>query len=159
MTSPPTQPSSQLISTSFVSTYFACLCSSPRYLYRLCVSFCCNELSLKSFDSYNNESTLTITPFEGAASDTVQTQAGIHTKLGSMGYENCSAAIVSVDSQYSADGSVLVLVTGTMNHCDSPTVDRRFVQAFLLAPQEKGYFVLNDVRICSVRNEITDLWL
>ena len=50
--------------------------------------------------------------------------------------------IKSIDSQDSLNAGVLVVVTGTMWSKDSK---RDFVQTFFLAPQEKGYYVLNDI--------------
>lgn len=52
------------------------------------------------------------------------------------------AEITSVDAQESYLGGVLVLVTGFMSGKDG--VRQKFTQCFFLAPQEKGYFVLND---------------
>lgn len=58
-------------------------------------------------------------------------------------YSEFKAEIKTVDSQDSLSGGVLVLVTGSLS--TKPTGKRNFVQSFFLAPQEKGYFVLNDV--------------
>lgn len=60
-----------------------------------------------------------------------------------MGYSELSAEIISVDAQESYGGGVLVLVTGFMIGKDD--IKQKFTQCFFLAPQEKGYFVLNDV--------------
>lgn len=68
----------------------------------------------------------------------------IHNTVMSMGYEDCKAEIVTVDSSESIGGSVLVLVTGVM-HMHRSNGKRNFVQTFLLAPQERGYYVLNDI--------------
>lgn len=48
-----------------------------------------------------------------------------------------------MDAQESYDGGVIVLVTGFMIGKDD--IKQKFTQCFFLAPQEKGYFVLNDV--------------
>ena len=53
------------------------------------------------------------------------------------------AEIKGVDAQDSLCGGVTVLVTGHLTGKDD--VCREFVQSFFLAPQEKGYFVLNDI--------------
>ena len=58
-------------------------------------------------------------------------------------YSEFKAEIKTVDSQDSLTGGVLVLVTGSLS--TKSTGKRNFVQSFFLAPQEKGYFVLNDV--------------
>ncbi|KAG0583720.1 hypothetical protein M758_3G157700 [Ceratodon purpureus] len=58
-------------------------------------------------------------------------------------YSEFKAEIKTVDSQDSLSGGVTVLVTGSLS--TKSTGKRNFVQSFFLAPQEKGYFVLNDV--------------
>lgn len=58
-------------------------------------------------------------------------------------YSEFKAAIKTVDSQDSLGGGVLVLVTGSLS--TKLNGRRDFVQSFFLAPQEKGYFVLNDI--------------
>lgn len=67
----------------------------------------------------------------------------INKKILSLGYDELSAEIISVDAQESYGGGVLVLVTGFMIGKDA--IKKKFTQCFFLAPQEKGYFVLNDV--------------
>ncbi|CAL9132209.1 unnamed protein product [Musa textilis] len=51
--------------------------------------------------------------------------------------------IKKVNSQESHNGGVLVHVTGRLTREDN--VQRDFSQSFFLAPQETGYFVLNDI--------------
>lgn len=58
-------------------------------------------------------------------------------------YSDFKAEIKTVDSQDSHEGGVIVMVTGSLSSKTSGK--RNFVQTFFLAPQEKGYFVLNDV--------------
>lgn len=48
----------------------------------------------------------------------------------------------TVDAQESLGGGVTVLVTGYLSGVDN--VKRGFTQSFFLAPQDKGFFVLND---------------
>ncbi|MCO5607114.1 hypothetical protein L7F22_061306 [Adiantum nelumboides] len=63
----------------------------------------------------------------------------------SMGYEECKAEIVTVDSSRSIGSSVLVMVMGVM-HMHRSNGRRNFVQIFLLTPQERGgSYVLNDI--------------
>lgn len=52
--------------------------------------------------------------------------------------------IKTAHSLESWNGGVLVMVSGSMQIKDF-SVRRRFMQTFFLAPQEKGYFVLNDI--------------
>lgn len=70
----------------------------------------------------------------------VATQA-ISEKIMEM--DVAKAEIRTVDSQESLGGGVTVLVTGHLTGRDG--VRREFSQSFFLAPQEKGYFVLNDM--------------
>lgn len=61
----------------------------------------------------------------------------------SLKYEDYTAEIETADAQESYERGVIVLVTGCLTGSDN--VGKRFSQTFFLAPQDKGYFVLNDV--------------
>lgn len=52
--------------------------------------------------------------------------------------------IKTIHSLASWNGGVLVMVSGSVQTKDF-NGRRKFVQTFFLAPQEKGYFVLNDI--------------
>lgn len=52
--------------------------------------------------------------------------------------------IKTVHSLESWSGGVLVMVSGSV-HAKDFSGSRKFTQTFFLAPQEKGYFVLNDI--------------
>lgn len=67
----------------------------------------------------------------------------IKHKLCSLDYSNCKLEIKTVDVQDSYIGGVMLFVTGSLTGEDNRT--RRFLQTFFLAPQERGYFVHNDV--------------
>lgn len=67
----------------------------------------------------------------------------INEKILSLDYGKLSADITSVDAQDSYNGGVFVLVTGHLIGIDN--LRRKFTQSFFLAPQDPGYFVLNDV--------------
>lgn len=67
----------------------------------------------------------------------------INDKIVSLKYSDFSAEIKSVDSQESFNGGVSVLVTGYLTGKDN--MIRNFSQSFFLAPQDRGYFVLNDM--------------
>ena len=99
---------------------------------------------------YNNGSTLHVCgpgvpPVPGVdvgADQTVRTQAGIHARFQQLGYRGKRCEVATVDSSHSIGGSVVVMVTGAIVGGD----DRRaFTQTFVLAPQEGGYYVLNDI--------------
>ncbi|KAF3954653.1 hypothetical protein CMV_020026 [Castanea mollissima] len=66
----------------------------------------------------------------------------INEKILSLHYGELRAQILTVDEQNSFNGGVLILVTGYLTGKDS--LRRKFTQTFFLAPQDKGYFVLND---------------
>ncbi|KAL9266627.1 Nuclear transport factor 2-like protein [Drosera capensis] len=58
-------------------------------------------------------------------------------------YGTLIADIKSVDAQESFNSGVIVLITGVMIKKDYSR--QSFTQTFFLAPQDKGYFVLNDI--------------
>lgn len=60
----------------------------------------------------------------------------------SLGYTGIE--IETANSLESLNGGVLVMVSGSVKIKDF-SGKRKFVQMFFLAPQEKGYFVLNDI--------------
>lgn len=61
----------------------------------------------------------------------------------SLDYQSYKAEISFADAQFSLANGVIVLVTGSLIGKDD--VRRKFTQSFFLAPQEGGYYVLNDV--------------
>ena len=61
----------------------------------------------------------------------------------SLNYEDYTAEIDTADAQESHERGVIVLVPGRLTGKDN--VRKKFSQTFFLAPQDKGYFVLNDV--------------
>uniref|UniRef100_A0A0V0I7I2 Putative ovule protein n=1 Tax=Solanum chacoense TaxID=4108 RepID=A0A0V0I7I2_SOLCH len=71
------------------------------------------------------------------------TMEAINHKILSLNYGDFKAEIKSVDSQESFNGGVHVFVTGSLTGND--TLIRNFSQTFFLAPQDRGYFVLNDM--------------
>ena len=68
---------------------------------------------------------------------------GIKDKILSFDYKEYKAEIKTADAQKSFKGGVTVLVTGCLTGKDN--LKRKFAQSFFLAPQDNGYFVLNDV--------------
>lgn len=71
-------------------------------------------------------------------------EQGIKKVLETLSYGDFkSAEITNYDIQESLNGSFLLVVTGffTLNEIHR----RKFTQTFFLAPQENGYFVLNDI--------------
>lgn len=66
----------------------------------------------------------------------------IHTLVTSLQYTGIE--IKTLHSLESWNGGVLVMVSGSVS-VKGINRSRKFVQSFFLAPQEKGYFVLNDI--------------
>ncbi|KAK4849751.1 hypothetical protein QYF36_000534 [Acer negundo] len=65
------------------------------------------------------------------------------SKILSMDFKNYKAEIKTADAQNSHKEGVTLLVTGCLAGKDN--LRRKFAQSFFLAPQDNGYFVLNDV--------------
>ena len=76
-------------------------------------------------------------------SNIVFLEQGINEKILSLDYANHKAEINTADAQKSHKEGVTVLVTGCLMGKDN--LKRKFAQSFFLAPQDNGYFVLNDV--------------
>ncbi|PUZ46738.1 hypothetical protein GQ55_7G106400 [Panicum hallii var. hallii] len=123
---PGSPPPAQVVGNAFVNQYYNILHQSPELVHRF----------------YQDASRLGRPAGAGAdGMDTVTTMDAISDKIVSMGITR--AEIKAVDAQESLCGGVTVLVMG---HLTGRTgVGREFVQSFFLAPQEKGYFVLNDI--------------
>ncbi|KAL6978831.1 myosin ATPase, partial [Sarracenia purpurea var. burkii] len=82
-------------------------------------------------------------PEDNGTMSITTTMQDINKKILSLNYGENRAKIKSVDAQESYNGGVHVLVTGYLMGKDN--MIRNFTQTFFLAPQEKGYFVLNDI--------------
>lgn len=53
--------------------------------------------------------------------------------------------IKTAHSMESLNGGVLVVISGSVKIKELHSKQQRFMQTFFLAPQDKGYFILNDV--------------
>lgn len=124
---PEAPPSAQVVGNAFVQQYYLVLHQSPDLVYRF----------------YQDASRLArpASAAGAAGMDSVTTMEAISEKIMEM--DVSKAEIRTVDSQESLGGGVTVLVTGHLTGRDG--VRREFSQSFFLAPQEKGYFVLNDI--------------
>ncbi|PIN14008.1 RasGAP SH3 binding protein rasputin [Handroanthus impetiginosus] len=118
--------SAQVVGNAFVQQYYHILHHSPRLVHRF----------------YQDISKLGRPEEDGSMSITT-TMDEIDKKIVSLNYEEFRAEIKSVDAQESFNGGVQVLVTGYLTGKDNTV--RNFAQAFFLAPQDRGYFVLNDM--------------
>ncbi|KAJ6848733.1 ras GTPase-activating protein-binding protein 1-like [Iris pallida] len=119
-------PSAQLVGNAFVQQFYHILHKSPSLVYRF----------------YQESSTLG-RPDPDGTMNSVSTMDAINQKILAVDYSEFKAEIKTVDSQDSLNGGVIVLVTGYLTGKDE--VKRDFTQSFFLAPQDKGYFVLNDM--------------
>nr|GLL26548.1 ras GTPase-activating protein-binding protein 2-like [Ipomoea trifida] len=119
-------PSAQLVGNAFVEQYYLILHHSPDQLYR-----------------FYQESSVLSRPDPDGSMTSVTTMDRINDKIRSLDYKNYDAEIKTADSQNSYNGGVIVLVTGCLTGKDN--LKRKFTQTFFLAPQDKGYYVLNDV--------------
>lgn len=119
-------PTADIVGNAFVHQYYLILHQSPQLVHRF----------------YQDISKLGRPEENGAMSITTTMQA-INDKILALHYGEFIAEITTVDAQESYNGGVIVLVTGYLTGKDS--VRRKFSQSFFLAPQDKGYFVLNDV--------------
>ncbi|XP_052184822.1 nuclear transport factor 2-like isoform X2 [Diospyros lotus] len=118
--------SAQVVGNAFVQQYYHIQHQSPGLVHRF----------------YQDISKLGRPEGDGSMSITTTMQA-INEKILSLNYGDYRAEIKSVDAQESYNGGVHVLVTGFLAGMDNNT--RHFTQTFFLAPQEKGFFVLNDI--------------
>ncbi|MED6168016.1 hypothetical protein PIB30_008036 [Stylosanthes scabra] len=112
------------VGSYFVGQYYQVLRQQPNLVHQ----FYSDSSSLVRVDG---DSTQT-------ASDVLQ----IHSIVSSLNF--VTIEIKTINSLDSWDGGVLVVVSGFVKMKDI-SGRRKFVQTFFLAPQEKGFFVLNDV--------------
>ncbi|KAJ7953920.1 Ras GTPase-activating protein-binding protein 2-like [Quillaja saponaria] len=118
--------SPQVVGNAFVQQYYSLLNESPELVFR-----------------FYNESSVLSRPEPDGDMKSVTTLQGINDKIVSLNYKNFHVEILSADAQLSYKDGVMVVVTGSLTGEDN--AKRMFTQAFFLAPQDKGYFVLNDV--------------
>ncbi|KAK9757204.1 hypothetical protein RND81_01G147800 [Saponaria officinalis] len=116
--------SAEIVGNAFVRQYYAILQQSPALVYRF----------------YQDVSKMGRSE-DGSIMGSTTTMDAINEKIQS--YGSLKTDIKFVDAQESYNGGVIVLVSGCMVNDDDSR--RGFTQAFFLAPQEKGYYVLNDI--------------
>ncbi|CAH8305438.1 unnamed protein product [Eruca vesicaria subsp. sativa] len=121
-----TSPGAEVVGRAFVEQYYHILHQSPGLVHRF----------------YQDSSLLTRPNLTGSVT-TVTTMQAINEKIMSLNYGDYTAEIDTADAQESHERGVIVLVTGSLTGKDN--VKKKFSQTFFLAPQDKGYFVLNDV--------------
>ncbi|KAK7295463.1 hypothetical protein RJT34_18372 [Clitoria ternatea] len=123
---PPTTPSAQVVGNAFVEQYYHILHHSPDLVYR-----------------FYQDSSVISRPDSNGIMTSVTTMKGINEKILSLNFKEFKAEIKTADAQKSYKEGVTVLVTGCLTGKDN--LRRKFAQSFFLAPQDNGYFVLNDV--------------
>ncbi|TYH24434.1 hypothetical protein ES288_A03G091800v1 [Gossypium darwinii] len=124
--SPVFTPSTQVIGNAFVEQYYHILHQSPNPVHRF----------------YQDSSHLSRPDMDGNMT-TVTTLQAINEKVLSLNYEDYTAEIKTADAEDCFEKGIILLVTGSLTGKDN--VKKKFAQTFFLAPQDKGYFVLNDV--------------
>ncbi|WFD23560.1 hypothetical protein MEQU1_002253 [Malassezia equina] len=110
----------------FVTHYYTMMNQDPSRLYRF----------------YTNKSAM-VHATEAEETSTSVGQQQIHEKIMSIGLDDTKVVVLSVDSQSSADGGIIVQVLGELSNQGGAW--RKFVQTFFLAAQTNGYYVLNDI--------------
>ncbi|WJX80775.1 hypothetical protein P8452_63729 [Trifolium repens] len=123
---PPTTPSAEMVGNAFVEQYYHILHQSPELVYR-----------------FYQESSVISRPDSNGVMTSVTTMKGINEKILSLNFKEFKAEIKTADAQKSHKEGITVLVTGCLTGKDN--LRRKFAQSFFLAPQDNGFFVLNDV--------------
>ncbi|KAG9143527.1 hypothetical protein Leryth_015959 [Lithospermum erythrorhizon] len=116
----------QVVANTFVQQYYRILYHSPELVHKF----------------YHDNSKMGRPEEDGTMSITT-TMSAINDKILSLNYSDYHVEIRSVDAQDSLEGGVHVLATGYLSLQDNTI--RNFAQTFFLAPQENGFFVLNDL--------------
>ncbi|KAI9157526.1 hypothetical protein LWI28_023947 [Acer negundo] len=116
----------QLVANSFVDQYYKVLHDFPDLVHR-----------------FYQDSSILGRPGPNGIMTSISTINAINEEIISMDYHHLQTEILTVDAQGSYCSGVIVLVIGFLTEKDN--VKRKFAQSFFLAPQEMGFFVLNDV--------------
>lgn len=111
------------IGTYFVGQYYHVLQNQPELVHQF----------------YSDASTML--RIDGNARETATAMLQIHTLVMSLSYTGIE--IKTAHSLESWSGGAIVMVSGSVQIKDN--LRRKFMQTFFLAPQEKGFFVLNDI--------------
>lgn len=120
----PGQLTAAQVGSYFVGHYYSLLQHQPAFVHQF----------------YSDVSTLL--RLDGARIESAAGMMQIHSLMMCLNY--AVMEITAAHSIESWNGGVLVTVRGSLQTKDSIS-RRKFVQTFFLAPQEKGFFVLNDI--------------
>ncbi|KAA8897399.1 hypothetical protein TRICI_006743 [Trichomonascus ciferrii] len=110
----------------FIQQYYSHVNNQPNILHRF----------------YTTNSTL-CHGVEGFEVPSYKGQTQIQQRIKEHNFQDCKVLVSNVDVQSSADGGVVVQVLGEMANNGGPS--QKFAQTFFLAPQPRGYYVLNDI--------------
>lgn len=141
-----TRVSKQAVAKQFVRLYYSILNTHNGYLYQF----------------YGKNSTVTVRETmreKETLTETAEEEQSVKTLLQSL-YSDVSVKVDSAVPQFSVDDTVLLHVNGTM-HRTSTDSKRAFTQAFVLCPQENGYYVRTDVThvlSCGHRHPLLGYW-
>lgn len=124
--SDPSDSDPQGIGNAFVKQFYTILHNDPSQAYKFYL-----DLSVLS------------RPGPDGVMKSVTTVKDINELILSLDYQSYKAEISFADTQFSYANGLIVLVTGCL--IGKNDVRRKFTQSFFLAPQERGYYVLNDV--------------
>jgi RNA recognition motif-containing protein len=119
-------PDVRIIGDVFANVYYDVLVRSPQLLYK-----------------FYKDCSIIGRPDTNGKMLSVTTVEGINQLVTSTDYRASKVQIKTVDSQTSYNNAVLVLVSGFITFKNSGAWT--FTQSFVLAPQEKEHFVLNDI--------------
>ncbi|CAD7696537.1 unnamed protein product [Ostreobium quekettii] len=135
---PGVRVSKDTVAKRFIDMYFGILNTSRQLLYR----FYRTDSTVMVSESLEDGSTL---------SESADTEEAVQELVKTI-FADVTIKVETSVAQFSMEGSVLILVSGTITksnqtdqiqHMDDG-IQRMFSQAFLLAPQENGYYVLTD---------------
>ncbi|RVW35578.1 putative G3BP-like protein [Vitis vinifera] len=142
--------SAAFVGNAFVDQYYPILHQNPELLYK----FYQDSSVLSRPDSSGSMTTVTTLQASAVGFNIVLHKLhhgsfgplnyqAINDKIMSFHYGEYKMEIETADAQDSYKEGVTVLVTGSVTLKDN--VKRKFGQSFFLAPQDNGYFVLNDI--------------
>ncbi|KAK9055634.1 hypothetical protein SSX86_026719 [Deinandra increscens subsp. villosa] len=132
----PTPVSAQVVGNAFVQQYYHILHQSPGLVHRF-------YQDISKLGRPEEDGSMSVTTTMDVCYLVRTCMQAINAKILSLNYGDLKAEIKFVDAQESINGGVSVLVTGYLTGMDD--IQQQFAQSFFLAPQDKGYFVLNDM--------------
>ncbi|KAG8128505.1 putative Ras GTPase-activating protein [Naja naja] len=121
------KPSPLLVGREFVRQYYTLLNQAPDYLHR--------------FYGKNSSYVHGGLDSNGKPADAVHGQSDIHKKVLSLNFKDCRTKIRHVDAHATINDGVVVQVMGELSNNTQPM--RRFMQTFVLAPEDEVFGDLN----------------